>query len=116
MLLSVLLGASLATLASLLFAFPFEATLTDMALLGVMGTLALAIPCLVLIAVSSVLSAPEISLYSLLEIVFGVSWVWLAVNETPSPSVVVGGCVVLVALILNEILAAREPTLVAPTH
>jgi drug/metabolite transporter (DMT)-like permease len=90
--------------------FPFDATLHDTGLLAVMGTLALAIPA----AVSRVLSAPEISLYSLLEIVFGVSWVWLAVNETPSQAVVVGGCVVLVALVLNEVLANREPVLVTP--
>jgi drug/metabolite transporter (DMT)-like permease len=113
MLLAVLLGASMAALASLPLSFPFDATLHDTGLLAVMGTLALAIPCLLLVAVSRVLSAPEISLYSLLEIVFGVSWVWLAVNETPSQAVVVGGCIVLGALVLNEVLATREPALVA---
>jgi drug/metabolite transporter (DMT)-like permease len=113
MLLAVLIGASLAALASLPLSLRFEATLADTALLAGMGTVALAIPCLLLVAVSRVLSAPEISLYSLLEIVFGVSWVWLAVNEAPSQAVVFGGCIVLVALALNEGLATRETSLVA---
>ncbi len=108
MLLAVLLGAGLATMASLPFALPFNSTLGDVSLLAILGTVALAAPCLLLVVVSRVLSAPEISLYSLLEVIFGIMWVWAAVSESPSQSVLFGGIVVLAALALNEVMTIRS--------
>jgi drug/metabolite transporter (DMT)-like permease len=108
MLLAVFLGAGLATLVSLPAALPLRATLGDAALLGILGTVALAMPCLLLVVVSRVLSAPEISLYSMLEVVFGITWVWIVVNEAPSEAVFLGGSLVLAALALNEVLALRS--------
>jgi drug/metabolite transporter (DMT)-like permease len=67
----------------------------------------LAIPCLMAVAAARVLSAPEISLLGLLEVVFGVAWAWLGAGETPAPAVLGGGLLVLAALVVNEALALR---------
>jgi len=77
-------------------------------LLGLLGVVQLAIPCLLAVRVSQVLSAPEISLLALLEVVFGVAWVWLGTHEAPSVAVLGGGMMVLGALTLNEWLALRR--------
>lgn len=105
---SVLLGAIGATLFSLPAALPLAASSTDIAWLALLGVVQLAIPCLLAVRVTQVLSAPEISLYGLLEVVFGVSWVWLAGGESPSPAVLGGGGLVLLALVMNEVLGARR--------
>jgi drug/metabolite transporter (DMT)-like permease len=108
MLPAVLIGALLSALVTLLPSFPFEATLRDLALLALLGLVQLAIPCLLAVNVARSLSAPEISLLGLLEVVFGVLWAWLGANEAPAATVLTGGLLVLGALAGNELLALRE--------
>jgi drug/metabolite transporter (DMT)-like permease len=55
-----------------------------------------------------VLKAPEVSLLALLEIVFGILLAWLGAGEAPQASVLLGGVLVLGALVLNEWLGWRN--------
>ena len=80
----------------------------DIGLLGLLGVAQLAIPCLIAVAAARVLSAPEAALLSLLEIVFGVAWTWLGAGEAPGRHVLVGGALVIGALVANEALALRQ--------
>ena len=109
MLAPVLLGALLSAAITLPLSLPFAATGHDLALLGLLGVVQLAIPCLLAVRVARVLSAPEVSLLSLLEVVFGVLWVWLLSAEVPSAAVLGGGLLVLGALAGNEALALWRP-------
>ncbi|MFY8089417.1 MAG: DMT family transporter [Rubrivivax sp.] len=108
MLTAVLLGALLSALITLPLALPPRASLHDVSLLGLLGVFQLAIPCLMAVAASRVLKAPEAALLSLLEVIFGVSWAWLSGTESPSQAVILGGLLVLVALALNEWLSMRQ--------
>ena len=108
MLPAVLLGALLSAAIMLPLSLPFAASAHDMALLALLGTVQLAIPCLLAMTVASVLSAPEVSLLCLLEVVFGVAWAWLGAGETPSSAVIGGGLLVLGALAANEAVALRR--------
>ena len=110
MLPAVLLGALLSALLTLPLAWPLAASAQDMGLLALLGVVQLAIPCLMAVAVARVLSAPEISLLGLLEVVFGVAWAWLGANEAPSAAVLGGGLLVLAALAGNELLALKVPS------
>jgi drug/metabolite transporter (DMT)-like permease len=107
MLAPVLLGALLSAAVTLPLALPLAASAHDLMLLGLLGVVQLAIPCLLAVRVARVLSAPEVSLLGLLEVVFGVLWVWLGTNEAPSMAVLGGGALVLCALAVNEALALR---------
>jgi drug/metabolite transporter (DMT)-like permease len=108
MLAPVLLGALLSAAVTLPLSLPLAATTHDMGLLALLGVVQLAIPCLLAVRVARVLSAPEISLLGLLEVVFGVLWVWLGTDEAPSAAVLGGGALVLGALAANEALALRR--------
>ena len=108
MLPAVLLGALLSALLTLPLAWPMAASAQDMGLLALLGVVQLAIPCLMAVAAARVLSAPEISLLGLLEVVFGVAWAWLGAGEAPSAAVLGGGLLVLAALAGNEALALRR--------
>lgn len=107
MLPAVLLGALLSAALTLPLAWPLAASAQDMGLLALLGVVQLAIPCLMAVAAARVLSAPEISLLGLLEVVFGVAWAWLGASEAPSTAVLGGGLLVLVALAGNELLALK---------
>ena len=110
MLPAVLLGALLSALLTLPLALPFAASARDLSLLALLGVVQLAIPCMIAVAVARVLSAPEISLLGLLEVVFGVAWAWLGAGEAPTAAVLGGGMLVLGALVANEALSLRART------
>ena len=105
---AVLIGATISALVTLPLAMPFAASMHDLALLGLLGVVQLAIPCLMSVAAARHLSAPEASLLALLEVVFGVAWAWLGANEAPAAHVLGGGALVLGALATNEALALRR--------
>ncbi len=65
-------------------------------------------PASIAVAAARYLSAPEAALLSLLEIVFGVTWTWLGAGEVPGRHVLVGGALVIGALVANEALALRR--------
>ena len=108
MLPAVLLGALLSALLTLPLAWPLAASAQDMGLLALLGVVQLAVPCLMAVAAARVLSAPEISLLGLLEVMFGVAWAWLGAGEAPSLAVLGGGLLVLAALVGNGVLALRR--------
>lgn len=103
MLPTVLIGASISALVTLPFALPFQASGHDLGLLALLGALQLALPCLLLVRLSRELSAPEISLLAQLEVIFGVTWAWLWAGEVPSSNTLIGGLLVLGALLTNEL-------------
>lgn len=108
MLSAVLIGAVLSAAVTLPLAWPLAASPHDLAWLALLGSVQLAIPCLMAVAVARVLSGPEISLLGLLEVIFGVLWAWLGAGEAPSLAVLGGGLLVLAALVGNEVLGLRR--------
>jgi drug/metabolite transporter (DMT)-like permease len=50
-------------------------------------------------------------------VIFGVTWAWLGAGEAPGSSALVGGALVLSALVGNELLALRQARgVVAPVR
>jgi drug/metabolite transporter (DMT)-like permease len=105
---SVLLGAVFSTLLTLPLAMPFQASAHDVGLLATLGLFQLAIPCVLSVICVRVLKAPEASLLCLLEIVFGIALAWWGANEAPQMSVLLGGSLVLGALLMNQWLGWKQ--------
>ena len=105
MLPAVLIGAVLSALAALPLAYPLEASAHDLGLLALLGVVQLAIPCLLVVRLTRELPAAEIALLGLLEVIFGVTWAWLGAGEEPSSATLIGGALVVAALVINELLA-----------
>ena len=102
---AVLLGAVFSAAVTLPFALPFSASAHDLLLLALLGCLQLGLPCMLMVRASPHLSAPEISLLAMLEVVLGPLWVWLGAGEAPALATLAGGALVLAALLLNELAA-----------
>lgn len=105
---AVMLGALISTLLTFPLSMPLQATGNDVALLALLGLVQLAIPCVLAVVCARYLKAPEVSLLALLEIIFGIALAWIGANEKPGMSVLLGGGLVLVALVFNEWLGMRE--------
>jgi drug/metabolite transporter (DMT)-like permease len=108
MLSAVLIGAVVSAALALPLAWPLQASLHDVTLLGMLGVVQLAIPCLLVVKVSRVLPAPELALLGLLEVLFGVLWAWIGAGEAPGETALTGGALVLGALGVNEMISLRE--------
>ena len=102
MLSAVLLGALLSAAITLPLAWPLAGSRQDVSWLALLGVVQLAVPCLMAVVAARSLSAPEASLLSLLEVLFGVAWAWLGAGEVPATPVLAGGSLVLLALAGNE--------------
>jgi len=111
MLPAVLLGALISAAVTLPLAWPLQASTHDLRLLALLGSVQLALPCLLVVRLSRELPAPEIALLALLEVLFGVAWAWLGAGERPPASVLAGGVLVLGALVANEAFALRRQSL-----
>ena len=105
---AVMLGALLSAAVTLPFALPFQASGRDLLVLATLGVFQLGLPCLLLVLVSRTLTAPEIALLALLEVVLGPLWTWLGAGEVPAGTTIAGGAIVLAALAGNEAATLAE--------
>ncbi len=104
---SVLLGCLISVLVMLPLVLPIHATGHDLLILAALGFFQLGLPCMLMVVASKGLSAPEISLLALLEVVLGPIWAWWGAGEIPAQETLLGGAVVLMALIFNALVAVR---------
>lgn len=108
---AVFLGGTISAALVLPFAWPFMADARDVALLALLGFFQLGLPCMLLVIAARQLSATEVALLALLEVVLGPLWAWLGAGEIPASSALFGGALVLSALLFNELVAARRTSL-----
>ena len=105
---AVMIGGVISALAMLPFALPFQASTHDLLLLAVLGVFQLGFPCMLMVRATRSLSAPEVSLLALVEVLLGPIWAWLGAGEVPANATMYGGAVVLAALAWNEFAAIKE--------
>jgi drug/metabolite transporter (DMT)-like permease len=83
------------------FAAPGAAGGEDVGLLATLGICQIGLGFVFLTIGGRLIPAGEVGLITLLEIVLGPLWVWLALSERPSAATLVGGAVVLGAVLLE---------------
>jgi drug/metabolite transporter (DMT)-like permease len=104
---AIFLGSLFSACLMLPFAWPLQASLHDIGILAVLGFFQLAFPCMLMVRATRHLSAPEVSLLALLEMLLGPLWAWLGAGEVPARQTLIGGSMVLAALVFNELAALR---------
>jgi drug/metabolite transporter (DMT)-like permease len=79
----------------------FAIGLHDLLLILLMGVVQLAVPIVLYVRAARHVPAMQMTIISLLDVVFNPLWAWLGVGETPSSSAVAGGgCIVAAVLLL----------------
>ena len=82
----------------------------DMAWLAALGIGQIGLGFALLTVGARLIPAAQVGLITLLEVVLGPLWVWLALDERPSALTLAGGAVVLVAIVIQT----RERALPVP--
>jgi drug/metabolite transporter (DMT)-like permease len=103
----VFIGGAVSALLMLPFAWPLMGGARDIGLLAVLGIFQLGLPCVLMVTATRHLAPTEVALLALLEVLLGPLWAWLGAGEVPAAPTLVGGAVVLAALLLNEIVPRR---------
>lgn len=106
---AVALGAAISAAATLPLAWPFQASGSDLAWLALLGATQLALPCVLVVHLMRVLSATEVALLALLELVFGIAWTWIFAGEALGPAALAGSALVLVGVAINELRRPPAP-------
>jgi len=105
---AIFVGGVISAAATLPFALPFTATPRDLAIAATLGFFQLALPCTLVVIAARVLSPTEVALFGLLEVIFGTLWAWIGAGERPADTTLVGGAVVLAALIAEATARGRS--------
>ena len=95
------LAAALAALFALGPASPSSATGRDLVLLALFGIGQLGVGMLLFTAGARLIPVAEASLIGVLECVLGPVWVWLAIGERPGLFALIGGAVIVSALVVH---------------
>lgn len=109
---AVWIGALLSAAVTFFLAYPLSASVRDVSILSFLGVFQLALPCMLMVGAARHLQPQEIALLALLEVVLGPLWPWLSlqligIGEAPDARTLVGGAVVIAALVFNELAGAR---------
>lgn len=109
------LGTILAALVALPLAAPLAVTGGDFALLFAFGALQLGLGLALFASGARLAPAAEVALVAVLEPVLGPLWVWALLDEHPGTAGLIGGGLVLAALLLHSALDLRRGKAVAPS-
>lgn len=105
-------AAALANVFSALFAWPaaqpHQAGAADLGLLAFFGAAQLGFGLVLFTAGARLIPVAEASLIAVLESVLGPVWVWLFVGEMPAAAALMGGAIVLAALVVHTALDLRD--------
>jgi drug/metabolite transporter (DMT)-like permease len=100
------------------FAAPFasasEVGWKDLALLAGLGVTQIGLGLIFLTIGARLIPAAEVALITLLEIVLGPLWVWIALGEQPSATTLIGGGIVLAAVVIQTVGEPDEPPVWPP--
>ena len=90
------------------FADPGSVGARDLSLLVLLGVGQMGLGLVLFTMGARLIAASEVALITLLEVVLGPFWAWVAVSETPSLTTVVGGAVVTIAVIVQTTARTRR--------
>ncbi|HYI75175.1 MAG TPA: DMT family transporter [Gaiellaceae bacterium] len=106
MLPAICLSQFLVLVAFVPFADPASVGSRDLVFLVLLGAGQMALGLFFLTIGARLIPAAEVALITLLEIVLGPLWVWIALSERPSSAALLGGLIVIIAVLIQT---TREP-------
>jgi drug/metabolite transporter (DMT)-like permease len=96
------------------FSHPGEGTGKDLLLLVLLGVGQMGLGLAFVTMGARLLPAAEVALITLLEVVLGPLWVWISISEQPAATAIAGGCVVVLAVLLQATEKTRATAAPSP--
>jgi drug/metabolite transporter (DMT)-like permease len=96
------------------FSHPGSGTGRDLLLLVLLGVGQMGLGLAFVTMGARLLPASEVALITLLEVVLGPLWVWISISEEPAATAIAGGCVVILAVLLQATEKTRASAAPSP--
>jgi drug/metabolite transporter (DMT)-like permease len=103
---AMVLATGFTALAALPFA-SFTPSLPDLALLAAFGTCQMGLGLVLFTAGVRLIPAADAGLITVIEVILAPVWVWLTFGEDPGPRALIGGAIVLAAVVAHTIFEKR---------
>jgi len=105
---SAVIGKLVVAIFAFFFVENFDLVTSDKIIVPLMCIMCVAIPFVLVTIAPRYISAPEVNLFFLLEVILGPIWVWLIIKEQPSVQTIIGGIVIIITIALHSILALKK--------
>jgi drug/metabolite transporter (DMT)-like permease len=109
------LSALLVAVLALPFAHVWPMSATHLLQLALFGVTNMTLGLILFTVGSKLLPASETALISSLEAPLAPFWVWLAFGETPLATTIIGGALVMAAVLAHVVIGARRPAVALTT-
>ena len=110
------LSQAILVVAFMPFASPGEISGDDVVWLALLGIGQIGLGFALLTVGARLIPAAQVGLITLLEVVLGPGWVWLALDERPSTLTLAGGAIVIVAIVIQTRGSPAPEPIVRPPH
>ena len=105
---SAVIGKLVVAIFAFFFVENFELVKLDMIIVSLMCVMCVAIPFVLVTIAPRYISAPEVNLFFLLEVILGPIWVWLIIKEQPSTQTIIGGIIIIITIAVHSFLALKK--------
>ena len=105
---SAVIGKLVVAIFAFFFVENFDLVAADKIIVPLMCIMCVAIPFVLVTIAPRYISAPEVNLFFLLEVILGPIWVWLIIKEQPSVQTIIGGIVIIITIALHSFLAFKK--------
>ncbi len=105
---SAVMGKLCVAVFAFFFVESFELVKNDIIIVPLMCIMCVALPFVFVTIAPRFITAAEVNLFFLLEVIIGPIWVWLAIKEQPSPETILGGVIIILTIATHSILALKK--------
>jgi drug/metabolite transporter (DMT)-like permease len=105
---SAVIGKLCVAIFALFFVESFELVKSDIIIVPLMCVMCVALPFVLVTIAPRFITAPEVNLFFLLEVIIGPIWVWLFIKEQPSIETIFGGVVIILTIGTHSFLALKK--------
>ena len=105
---AAVLGKLTVAIFALFFAESFVLVKNDIIIIPLMCVMCVALPFVLVTIAPRFITAAEVNLFFLLEVIIGPIWVWLIIKEQPSLETIFGGVIIILTIATHSILALKK--------
>ena len=105
---SAVIGKLVVAIFAFFFVDNFYLSGMDLFIVPLMCVMCVAIPFVLVTIAPRFISAPEVNLFFLLEVILGPIWVWFIIKEQPSLQTIIGGIIIIITIALHSFLALKK--------
>ena len=105
---SAVVGKLIIALFAMFFVKDYSLNNNDIYIVPLMCVMCVAIPFVLVTIAPRFITAAEVNLFFLLETIIGPIWVWLIINEQPSPETIVGGAIIVLTIAIHSFLKLKK--------